>query len=134
MPNIDKVAWLYIVDKKVLGARSKGKIPFYLPGGKREQGETDIHTLTREVKEEFQIDILPDTIKFYGEFQGQAHGRPEGTMVVMRCYFADFTGTIEPDSEIEAIDWLTSADIGTERSTPTDNLILADLKEKGLIL
>jgi 8-oxo-dGTP diphosphatase len=47
--EIDKLAWLRIKDKQVLGARSKGKDAYYIPGGKREPGESDEEALIREV-------------------------------------------------------------------------------------
>jgi 8-oxo-dGTP diphosphatase len=48
---IDKLAWIHIVDGKILCAISKGKDTCYLPGGKREGNETDHEALIREIKE-----------------------------------------------------------------------------------
>ena len=131
--NIDKVAWIYILNRKLLGARSKGKIPFYVPGGKREAGETDLETLVREIIEELSIEIDPSSATFAGEFQAQAHGKEEGVMVVMQCYEADFKGEITPTSEIEEIGWLTSADITSDRCSDVDKVILKHLFGAGLI-
>lgn len=131
--NIDKVAWIYIQNRKLLGARTKGKIPFYVPGGKRETGEADLETLVREINEELSIAIDPSSATFSGEFQAQAHGKEEGVMVVMQCYEADFKGEITPSSEIEEIGWLTSADILSERCSDVDKVILKHLKEVDLI-
>lgn len=47
---IDKIAFLYIKNNKILSTRSKGKEVFYIPGGKREGNESDLETLVREVK------------------------------------------------------------------------------------
>ena len=41
MTLIDKIAWIRLEDGKVLSKRSRGKDVYYLPGGKREPGETD---------------------------------------------------------------------------------------------
>jgi len=57
MKEIDKIALLYLKDGKILSTLSKGKDTYYIPGGKREQGETDEETLIRECKEELSIDI-----------------------------------------------------------------------------
>lgn len=42
---IDKLAWIHVVDKQILSTRSKGKEKYYIPGGKRENGETDAQAL-----------------------------------------------------------------------------------------
>ena len=131
MAVIDKVAFIYIKDGKILSTRSKGKDKYYIPGGKREENETDIQTLVREVKEELSVDIIEDSTRFYGVFEAQAHGKAEGVLVKMTCYTADFTGQLQADSEIAEIVWLTTDDI--KNVSPVDKLIFADLKEKGLL-
>ena len=131
MAVIDKVAFLYLQNGKILSTRSKGKDKYYIPGGKREEGETDIETLVREVKEELSVDIIKSSAKLYGVFEAQAHGKAEGVIVKMTCYTAEFTGELKADSEIAEIVWLTTADI--EAVSPVDKLIFADLKQKGVL-
>ena len=131
MAVIDKVAFLYLQDGKILSTRSKGKDKYYIPGGKREAGESDIETLVREVKEELSVNIIESSAKLYGVFEAQAHGKAEGVIVKMTCYTAEFTGELKADSEIAGIVWLTTADI--ETVSPVDKLIFADLKQKGLL-
>ena len=129
--EIDKLAFIFVNDRKVLSTLSKGKNAFYIPGGKREVGESDEQALIREVKEELSVDLIPKSIKHYGTFKAQAHGKQEGVIVKMTCYTADFTGKLAPAAEIERIVWLTSKDI--PESAPVDKLILTDLKKKNLI-
>lgn len=129
---IDKLAWIYIENKHLLSTRSKGKDTYYIPGGKRELGETDQEALLREIKEELDIDLQPETIAFFGQFEAQAHGKPEGTLVRMLCYTAEFSGAIRAAAEIEEVLWLQYAD--RENSSPVDRLIFDILKEKNLIL
>ena len=129
--EIDKLALIFIKNRKALGAVSKGKDVFYFPGGKRESGETDEEALTREVKEELSVDLVPKSIKYYGTFIAQAYDKPEGVMVKMTCYTAKFDGEPKASSEIEKIIWVTSKDLKT--APPVDKLILADLKKKNLI-
>lgn len=131
MAIIDKVAFLYLKDGKILSTRSKGKDKYYIPGGKREAGETDIETLVREVKEELSVDIIESSAKFYGVFEAQAHGKAEGVIVKMTCYTAEYADELKADSEIAEIVWLTMEDI--ESVSPVDKLIMADLHEKGLL-
>lgn len=128
---IDKVAYLYLKDKKILSTRSKGKDTYYLPGGKRENDETDIETLVREVKEELSVAIIPSSAALYGIFEAQAHGKAGGIKVSMTCYTAEHTGELQAASEIAEIVWLTTADIAAV--SPVDRLIFADLKENGLL-
>jgi 8-oxo-dGTP pyrophosphatase MutT (NUDIX family) len=125
MTIIDKVAWIRLRDGAVLSSRSRGRDVYYLPGGKREPGETDIDTLVREIREELSVTILADTAEHVGTFQARAHGHPAGTVVRMTCYTADFRGVLQPDSEIEEIVWLTHAD--RHRVSPVDQIIFAHL-------
>ena len=86
---IDKLAYIYVKDKKVLVTLSKGKDAWYIPGGKREGDESDEQALTREIKEELSVNVRHESIHLYGVFRAQAHGKPEGTIVRMTCYTAD---------------------------------------------
>jgi len=131
MQLIDKVAYLYLVDGKILSTRSKGKDKYYIPGGKRENNETDVQTLVREIKEELAVDIVESSAQLYGIFEAQAHGKAEGVVVKMTCYTADFKGELKADSEIAEVVWLTMDDI--ENVSPVDQLIFADLHSKGLL-
>lgn len=132
MKEIDKIAFIYLKDGKILSTLSKGKDTYYIPGGKREGKETDVQTLIRECKEELNIDIIKDTIKYYGTFEAQAHGKAEGILVKMTCYMASFEGNVQPSSEIQEIKWLTYNDLN--KISPVDKLIFKDLYEKGLII
>lgn len=131
MKEIDKIAYIYIKDKKILSTLSKGKDTYYIPGGKREGKETDQETLIRECKEELTIDIKKDTIEYYGTFEAQAHGKAEGILVRMTCYTAEFEGELQPSSEIQEIKWLDYSDL--HKISPVDKLIFRDLYEKGII-
>jgi ADP-ribose pyrophosphatase YjhB (NUDIX family) len=128
---IDKLAFIEIKYKKVLETLSRGKEIWYIPGGKREEGETDEQALTREIKEELSVDLIPNTLKPYGVFETQAHGKPEGTMVRMTCYTGEYKGTLTPSAEVEQLDYFEYDK--KHLTSPVDNLIFDDLKEKGLI-
>ena len=132
MKEIDKIAFIYVKDGKILSTLSKGKDTYYIPGGKREGNETDEETLIRECKEELTIDIIRDTIKYYGTFEAQAHGKAEGILVKMTCYMAEFEGELKPNSEIQEMKWLDYSNLDTKIS-PVDELIFKDLYEKKLI-
>ena len=131
MKKIDKIALVYIKDDKVLVTLSKGKTFYYMPGGKREPGEDDHETLIREIKEELSVDIIEDTIKYYGTFEEQADGKDEGIFVTITCYMADFSGELCPAAEISKFEWLNYSDI--DKLSIVGKLIFNDLHDKGYI-
>ena len=131
MRLIDKLAWIELKDKSILVTKTFGKDKYYIPGGKREQGETDEQALCREIKEELTVDLKNETLQFVGVFQAQAHGHSDDTQVKMTCYTAAYSGILKADSEIEEIRWLTYADI--EQVSYVDKLIFDFLYEKKLL-
>ncbi len=126
---IDKIAWIHLDAGKILSTRSRGKSVYYIPGGKREPGETDVDTLVREIDEELAVTILPGTAAHLGTFQAQAHGHADGVTVQMTCYTAAHHGTPTPASEIEEVTWLTYAD--RHRVSPVDQIIFDHLHQAG---
>lgn len=131
MKIIDKLALLHIKDRKVLFVRSRGKDTFYTVGGKREAGETDEQALTREVKEEINVDLIPTTIKYLTTFEDRAHGKEDEILVKLTCYTANFNGVIIPASEIEELVWLDTKTV--MKTTPTGRLVIDWLNKNGLV-
>jgi 8-oxo-dGTP diphosphatase len=128
---IDKVALIYIENRRILMALSKGNEVYYIPGGKRESGESDKQALSREIKEELSADIIPESIEYYGTFEAQAHGKSPGVIVKMTCYIAGLGGEIKPGAEIEDVAYYSYAQRGIVG--PVDQLIFDDLRSKNLI-
>lgn len=131
MQFIDKLGWIEIKDRKVLSARSKGTDVYYIPGGKREEGESDQQALCREIREELTVELLQATLESICQFEAQAHGRPEGVIVRMRCYTGQYEGTISASSEIEEVSWLSHAD--KHKGSLLFEIILDWLKVQDLI-
>jgi len=131
MSAIDKVAWICLREGKVLGARSRGKDRFYLPGGKREAGESDAQCLTREIREELAVELRPDSIAYLATFQAQAHGHADGVLVRMICYAAEPVGEPSAVAEIEEWQWLSYAD--KHRASIVDGLVFDWLHERGAL-
>ena len=129
MTEIDKIAFIETKNGYVLSTRSKGKKKYYIPGGKREFGETDEQTLIREIAEELGVLIKKDTIKYVGTFKAQSDGSKKGVIVKMTCYKAQYDGVIKPKSEIENIKWLNYKDLNI--ISEVDKKIFQFLKENG---
>ncbi|MFB9906514.1 NUDIX domain-containing protein [Allokutzneria oryzae] len=131
MRFIDRVAWLNVREGKVLGARSRGNDVFYLPGGKREPGESDVDTLRREVREELGVDVLTGSAECFGVFEAQAHGFPPGVLVRTACYTAEFVGEPTACGEIEELGWIGHEQRGLV--SVADGLILDRMLAAGLL-
>lgn len=128
---IDKLAFIYIKDRQILMTLSKGNDTYYIPGGKREGNETDLEALTREVREELTVEVVQESVKHYGTFEAQAHGKALGTLVRMTCYTAEYVGELTPSSEIQDSAYYTYAQ--RDIVGPVDQIIFDDLKMKNLI-
>ena len=108
---LDVVAWICLKDRRLLCARTRGNDVFYLPGGKRQSGESDWAAIAREVKEEISVDLIEKTLSEAIVIEEAAHGFTEPTRVRMKCFWAEYEGAITPSAEIEEIAWLGMADI-----------------------
>ncbi|MFB6456856.1 NUDIX domain-containing protein [Chitinophaga sp. Hz27] len=131
MKIIDKLAWIEIKNKSILSTKSFGKTKCYIPGGKREPGESDAQALCREISEELNVELDPQTLHFIGSFEAQADSHPDGVSVKMTCYTANYTGELKACAEIESFTWLTSAD--KDKISAVDMLIFDYLKDQQMI-
>ena len=129
LKEIDKIAFIEIKDGKILSTKSKGKTTYYIPGGKRENGESDIQTLIREVAEELSVTITPNTAEYIGTFSAQSDGAKQGIQVIMTCYKAKYSGNLKANSEIEEIKWLNYSDLAI--ISEVDKKIFTFLHKKG---
>jgi len=129
---IDKIAWLHLHEGHILSTRSRGKNRYYLPGGKREPGETDTQTLLREIEEELTVALDPGSLAYAGTFEAPAHGHPAGVLVRMTCYWAPrYTGQLRPAAEIEEVVWLGYGH--RPQVSAVDQLIFDWLRAQGLL-
>ena len=131
MKEIDKVGLIYSKNGKILGTKAEGKNVYYIPGGKRKDGESDQQTLNRECKEELSVKIKEETIQYFGTFQIQAYGKEKGVKVKMTCYTADFDGETKPDYEVKELAWIGYQDF--DKISSEDRDIYQKLYEQGMI-
>ncbi|SRR3989344_3603762 len=128
-----RVSVIIIKDKKLLLV--KGKEGFYsnfyfTPGGKTEEGETDLNAITRECNEE--LGIVPISAKPYLAYDSLIQGTEEKQHV--SCYIVDsFQNEITVNNEVTEVFWYGQEDYEIKSPKIADsiynNLIPALIKD-----
>jgi 8-oxo-dGTP diphosphatase len=129
---IQVVAWVCVRDNALLSARTRGQSLFYVPGGKKEPGESDVTALVREISEELGVDLEPSSIEKVVDIEAPAHGVNSGRTVAMACYSGEPHGSSAPplaSAEIAEIAWLGLGD--RDRCAPADQILMDFLRDRG---
>ncbi|GAB3284664.1 NUDIX hydrolase [Parasphingorhabdus pacifica] len=114
---IRAVGLVHVVDGRLLLVRSKKQSAFYLPGGKIDPGETELHALHREVREELGLVLRPRSERFVGRYVTDACGQGVGVRVNLGCYAAEVEGAPRPAAEIAEVEWMTAVEYGARPET-----------------
>lgn len=128
---IDSLSWVLVRDRRLLTVRTRGKEKFYLPGGKREAGESDVECLCREIREELGVELDPRSFRLFAVLDELADGYTDGRRVHMTAYTAHHRGELTAGWEIAEIAWLTSAE--ADRCPPAGRRVLGMLAQQGRI-
>ncbi len=126
---IDTVAWIYLVDRKILCVKSPGNQFFEIPAGIRITGESDAEALYREMKGLFGIELTLRSLNFIGIFEAAAMDREPAILLRKTCYSALFEGSFLPDPPTLDIAWLSYND--RPDITETDQMLFDFLQENG---
>lgn len=126
---IDQLAWIHIVDGRILMTRTEGREKYYTPCGKRKPGESDAEALFRKIEEKLGVQLKTPSLFFVGIFEAQADGHRPGVLVRMTCYEASYEGQLLPNSEIAEMVFLDYKD--KHMVSEVDMLIFEFLLEKG---
>ena len=127
--TVQSVAWLHWRSGKVLCVRSKGKDKFYIPGGKYEEGESDVTALAREIKEELGVKLVAESAKEVITIRAPAHGYSGSTKVAMKCFEASCAGILTTKSEIAELAWLSFEE--RDKCAPAAKLAIEYLQNAG---
>lgn len=118
--KIIRIAAAIIMDGKgrLLLVRKRGTAFFMQPGGKIEPGEDAQSALIRELREELNIEFMPDELTAIGEFTDIAANEPG--YLLHACMFStkNCIQEVRPAAEIEEILWLSSSDIRFKQLAP----------------
>lgn len=128
---IEALSWVHVRDGRLLCVRSQDRDRLYLPGGKREPGESDEDAVAREALEEVSVVLRPDTFERIAVIDQVAHGQAPGTRVELVCYAAEHDGEIVADNEITELAWIGHAD--RDRCAPAVRDLVGLLHARGLV-
>ena len=129
---IDKVGGIILQDKKILVQRKKnGREECIIPGGKREGCETDLETLSRELKEEMSVSV--DAASFFGEYDDIACF--SGKRLHVRAYLTVIHGNICCVNEIKEAIWIDRnyKEQGIQVGSILGEHIIPELIQRGLM-
>lgn len=132
--RIRTAAFAYMRDRRLLQARSVGKSVFYMAGGKIDPDESPEEALHREIREELDVVITPDSVAELGVFEAPAYGHPSGTALHMTCFTGDLTSEPRPTSEIAELRYFTVDEYASMPDVaPGSMLVFRRLQELGLV-
>ncbi len=134
MAHFEVVALAHIRGGKLLLVRSSGKNGFYLPGGKPDPGESELDTLSREIREELGCGIELSTLAYFTTTVAQAFGKPEGVMVAVKTYRGELVGAPRPSSEVVEMRYFGLDDyLAMPARAPAAVALLRKLVQEGLV-
>src|SRR3989344_3272849 len=126
------VGLLIIKDRKYLLTREKGKDFYAVPGGGQENGENDLQTLKRELREELDLELTFPVKHF---LTTELPGKGENMIIHFTLYIPmDFVvGEINKGDDIEELLWIDTKIAQTLRdklALLSTQVLLPMLKEK----
>lgn len=109
-------------DDTLLLVRVRQNEHWYLPGGKIEKDELPEEALQRELAEELEITIHPESIHYLYTVVGPAYGQAGEVELV--CFAAKWKGEPHPQGEISEVQWLHWQD--HEKFAPAVQILCAE--------
>jgi 8-oxo-dGTP pyrophosphatase MutT (NUDIX family) len=120
--------------RQLLLAYSNNKQAFYLPGGKVDKGETTREALIREIREELNIELAPDSLEFYSHITAPAFGENAGIIMEQDCFIAQLPAAPAPSAEIGALEYFNTLSYKTQsQQAPGVIQVMQQLQQDGLI-
>ncbi|VAW02341.1 hypothetical protein MNBD_ALPHA04-1081 [hydrothermal vent metagenome] len=99
---------------------------WYLLGGTIEENETAVETLLREIKEELNVELDPQTVDFDRRIVGPALGR-DGD-VELNCFHGRWFGEVQAKAEVSEVSFIDYA--SKEIMAPAVKTLVGQLQQE----
>lgn len=132
MKQLITAGLVVIKNRKLLLAFSKNKKAWYLPGGKINNNETTRDTLMREIKEELNISLRAEEVRFYTHISAPAYGETN-LMMEQDCFMYELQGNPVAGAEIGGLQFFDSKMYSTEKQVPGVIALMQMLIKENLI-
>jgi 8-oxo-dGTP diphosphatase len=106
-----RVAGIFIKDKKLLLVRAYNHTELWTPGGTPEKEESQVECLRRELKEEVSASLKSS--QFFKEFVEDSPYLNK--KVNNNIYLVELEGEFKPSNEIEEIVWVSRKDFDSKK-------------------
>ncbi len=132
MKEKNRVVAIIVKNHKLLLVKGSNRYKeFWTPGGKREEGESDLECLSRELIEELTVKVV--SAKFFGEYVDKS-AYDTDSITRSNVYLVEISGDINVSKEIKGYTWMSRKefDEGKYPLTPTTrDRIIPDLIKAG---
>ncbi len=131
MESKTRIVWIVINDKEeILLQQWHGYEELRTPGGKVDEGESDIECLERELQEEMHAKLL--SAEWFGEFSGKSFYSDH--IIVNRVYIAQISGDLHPGEEVERLVRVSKKEyiLKIHKMIPSNEEIFDQLIERGI--
>ena len=135
MADFNKVgALIQREDRILLCRKSHGTSKLILPGGRVEAGESDLHCLAREIREELG-DVALRNVQYVATYEDRAAFDDPAVIKTVRIalYRGDLIGRPAPASEIAELVWFGPESDRGHLTPILINRILPDLLARGIL-
>ena len=99
-------------EDQILLVQVRHREKYYFPGGKIDEGETQLQALKRELKEELKLELSEEELSYIGTVVGKAYPQ-ENMLTELNGYRATvpiYWDNIHTDNEITDIKWFDKND------------------------
>jgi 8-oxo-dGTP diphosphatase len=133
MKTRTRLAAIIIKDNKLLLVKGHKKFKdYWTPGGRPEQGESDKETLSRELKEELNVEIVDS--RFFKEYICDSPYTPD-VKSISKAYITKIKGEPKPSAEITEYAWMSREDFENKKYSlvsVTQEQIIPDLIKENI--